>query len=103
MFFHKRLQEENVLIFDGGMGTLLQEQGLEPGQSPEHFGWRKPEIIRFVHEQYRDSGAQVLTTNTFGASKYKLADIPVEEFNTLMAEQARKVAGDELLVAGSVG
>ncbi|MFO7818545.1 MAG: homocysteine S-methyltransferase family protein [Thermodesulfobacteriota bacterium] len=103
MFFHKRLQKENILIFDGGMGTLLQEQGLQPGQSPEHFGWRKPDVIRFVHEQYRKSGAHVLTTNTFGASKYKLGNIPVEEFNALMAEQARKAAGDELLVAGSVG
>ena len=86
------------------MGTLLQKLGMPAGISPEAFGWEHPETIRKVHKAYLDAGARILTTNTFGGSRYKLEfDVDATAFNRAMAEQARSVAGDNAWVAGSVG
>jgi len=96
------------LIFDGAMGTMLQARGLAPGQNPESFCLENPDILRGVHEDYARAGADVLTTNTFGGTRFKLpAGIEVFEFNRLMARAARsaaETAGDRcVFVAGSVG
>ncbi len=102
--FKKVLQGTSVLVGDGAMGTLLQAQGMPSGVSPEVFGWHKPEAIRAVHRAYLEVGAQILTTNTFGANRYKLdAGLDVVACNRRMAEHARQVAGDRAWVAGSVG
>lgn len=102
--FRDILKETDVLVGDGAMGTLLQAQGMPAGVSPEVFGWHKPEAIRAVHQAYLDAGAHILTTNTFGASRYKLeGGLDVKACNRRMAEQARQVAGDRAWVAGSVG
>ena len=59
------------LFFDGGMGTLLQERGLAPGESPEGWNLTKPDIITSIHRSYFEAGANVVTTNTFGANPLK--------------------------------
>lgn len=101
---HRFLNENRVLLFDGAMGTRLQAKGLGPGQSPEAFGHAFPEVIADIHEEYLDAGAIVLTTNTFGGTRFKLpADIDPFAFNRKMAEIARRAAGNHALVAGSVG
>ncbi|ACV68150.1 homocysteine S-methyltransferase family protein [Desulfohalobium retbaense] len=102
--FRKALQGNKVLIFDGAMGTLLQSRGLVPGQSPEQFGRSNPEAVAAAHRDYLEAGADVITTNTFGGTAYKLGtDIDVRAFNAQMAAVARKEAGDKHFVAGSVG
>ncbi len=102
--FRRALKGGNVLIFDGGMGSLLQRRGLEPGQSPEEFGMQRPEVVAAIHAEYAASGARVVTTNTFGATRFKLPQhLDVFEVNETMARAARQAVGDRAFVAGSVG
>jgi len=56
------------LLLDGGMGTLLQDRGLEGGDPGELWNVENPDAVRAAHAEYADAGAQVLTTNTFGGS-----------------------------------
>ena len=70
--FRAALAADGILIFDGGMGSLLQRRGLAPGQSPEEFGMAHPEIIADIHAGYACSGSRVVTTNTFEATRYKV-------------------------------
>ncbi|MBR3317787.1 MAG: homocysteine S-methyltransferase family protein [Atopobiaceae bacterium] len=62
------------LLFDGGMGTMLQEAGLAAGECPELLCLTKPQQITAVHEAYVAAGSEVVTTNTFGANATKLAE-----------------------------
>jgi 5-methyltetrahydrofolate--homocysteine methyltransferase len=102
--FRKALDDNAILIFDGGMGTQLQARGMPPGISPEAFGASQPEVVREIHSAYLQAGARVITTNTFGGSGFKLEPgTDVTGFNRLMASLARKAAGDSAWVAGSVG
>lgn len=64
--------KNNFLIFDGAMGTMLQEGVLEAGELPEILNIRKPEEVIKIHKQYVDAGANVITANTFGANSKKL-------------------------------
>ncbi len=63
---------KRIVFFDGGMGTLLQENGLGPGELPELWNLTRPELIKEIHSRYRAAGADILTTNTFGANPLKL-------------------------------
>lgn len=62
------------LFFDGAMGTILQEKGLLPGEAPELWNMTHPEVIQGVHRSYLEAGADILTTNTFGANPVKLQE-----------------------------
>lgn len=63
---------KELLFFDGAMGTMLQNAGLLPGELPELWNIKHPEIVREIHSAYLGSGADILKTNTFGANRYKL-------------------------------
>lgn len=65
-----RLGKE-LLLFDGGMGTLLQERGLAPGELPETWNIARPEVIREIHRSYIEAGSDIVLTNTFGANALK--------------------------------
>jgi 5-methyltetrahydrofolate--homocysteine methyltransferase len=96
------------VLADGGMGTLLQERGLDDGGSGELWNVERPELVRSVHEAYAEAGARVLTTNTFGGTRPRLASHGLEdrvhELNRAAAEIARSVADRYgALVAGDVG
>lgn len=65
---------KDLLIFDGAMGTQLQEAGLKAGEIPEVYNIEHPEIIIDVHSRYLQSGANFITTNTFGCNPLKMAD-----------------------------
>ncbi len=73
--------EENILIFDGAMGTMLQSAGLKTGGLPELYNLTHPEIVTKIHKAYVDAGADIITSNTFQASEFKLVGAPysVEE------------------------
>ncbi|CAM2056963.1 5-methyltetrahydrofolate--homocysteine methyltransferase [Desulfovibrionales bacterium] len=102
--FRKALAQKSFFIFDGAMGTMLQAEGLSPGVSPEAFGLARPEAIVAVHHRYLEAGSQVITTNTFGGTRYKLgSDIDVFSCNRTMVELARQAAGNTAFVAGSIG
>lgn len=78
------------LYFDGAMGTVLQNRGLKLGEVPEMFNMTHPEVIEEIHREYLSAGSNFVTTNTFGANRYKLehTDCSVEQ----MISQAVKIA-----------
>ena len=71
--------KNNIVYFDGGMGTLLQKQGLTAGELPERWNIYHREIITQIHKDYFDAGSNVVTTNTFGANSLKFSDTELEE------------------------
>src|SRR3982074_289626 len=103
-----------VVIYDGGMGATLEQFDLTSedygglaGKCHEALVLNRPDVIEGVHSSMIEAGAEVLETDTFQASRIKLgewglADYTVE-INTKAAEIARKAAGEERFVAGSIG
>ena len=95
-------------IIDGGYGWLLQERGLPPGEVAELWNAENPAAIEALHEEYAAAGARILTTNTFGGTRPRLAMSGLEarayDLNKAGAEIARRVADrHDILVAGDIG
>lgn len=90
--------KNNIVYLDGGMGTLLQKSGLQPGELPEHWNISHPEVIREIHKNYYDSGSNVVNTNTFGANTLKFS---IDELDEIIchavknADEARKASPGE--------
>lgn len=82
--------KNNIVVLDGGMGTLLQEKGLKPGEFPERWNLSHPEIIQEIHTAYLNAGSNVISTNTFGANGLKFDDAELEEIIFSAVENARK-------------
>ena len=78
MNFKKYLQE-NIVYLDGGMGTLLQANGLKPGELPELWNITHPDVITKIHTDYFNAGSNVVCTNTFGANSLKFDDKQLED------------------------
>jgi 5-methyltetrahydrofolate--homocysteine methyltransferase len=104
------LDHGGYIVTDGAMGTVLFASGLEHGDPPELWNIDFPERVAEVHQAYIQAGAQVLLTNTFGGSRYRLslhnAQDKVEPANKAAAEILRKVADDsekDVIVAGDIG
>lgn len=99
--------KKRVLVLDGSMGALLQTRGLPAGMAPDVWMMDNPEIILRAHQDYVDAGADILITNTFGASKWRLAEYQSEnrirEINAKAVEIARKAIGSKGFVAGDIG
>ena len=104
--FRERLGKE-IIVFDGGVGTYLYEKGVFINTCFDELNLINPDIVSEVHRDYVNAGADVIETNTFGATRFKLAPHGLEkkvyEINLKGAQLARKVGQDKTLVAGSVG
>jgi 5-methyltetrahydrofolate--homocysteine methyltransferase len=105
---------ERVVVFDGGMGATLEQFDLSleqdyklPGRCHEALVLNRPDVIEGVHTSMLDAGAIVVETDTFQASRLKLSewglDDHTDEINTKAAQIARKAAGPNRFVAGSIG
>lgn len=94
-----------IEIFDGAMGTMLQQGGLKAGACPELMNVDSPEVVKKIHRAYIDAGATIIETNTFGASSLKLEHYGIadrmKELN-FAAVKIAKSAGNAK-VAGSIG
>jgi 5-methyltetrahydrofolate--homocysteine methyltransferase len=102
------LGADRPVLFDGGMGTLLQDSGLEDGAPGELWNLENPDAVRAAHAAYAEAGARVLTTNTFGGTRPRLdmhgLGDRLAEVNRDAARIARSVADEHgLLVAGGLG
>jgi len=99
--------QKRILILDGAMGTMLQQEGLGRGECPELFNLTHPHIVEAIHSAYIEAGCDIIQTNTFGANRFKLSEYgledKVEEINSRAVQIARKAAGDRALVALSAG
>lgn len=84
----KEYLKDNIVYLDGGMGTLLQAQGLAPGEYPERWNITHPEIITNIHKDYFDAGSNVVCTNTFGANILKFSEEELEEIIKAAIENA---------------
>ena len=81
--------KHNFLVFDGGMGTLLQKEGLRPGELPELWNITRPEVLRKIHMDYFAAGSNVATTNTFGANSLKFSNHELDNIVRCAVENAR--------------
>lgn len=105
--FLERLKQEKVLVSDGAIGSLLFEKGLNAGDCPERFNLERPEVLVEIAQAYLQAGADIIQTNTFGASPLKLSDYNLdgktEDINQKAVEIVKQVVDSKALVSGSVG
>ncbi len=103
------IRDGRVRVGDGAMGTLLQVSGLDDGGAPELWNVERPEVVEAILEDYAAAGSRLLTTNTFGGSRPRLAMHGLEdrvfELNVAAARLARTVADrhQDVYVLGDVG
>jgi homocysteine S-methyltransferase len=104
--FRTRLQRGPVLC-DGAMGTMLYSKGIFINRCYDELNLSQPELVAGIHQEYVKAGAEILETNTFGANLFRLArhgcQGRVVEINRAGVELARSAAGNDVMVAGSVG
>ena len=80
--------KERRIFCDGGMGSMLQERGLVAGELPEHWNLSHRKVLKEIHKEYLDAGADLITTNTFGANRLKYKE-NLEDIVTAAVENAR--------------
>lgn len=100
--------QNHFLILDGGMGTLLQAEGLAPGEHPEMWNITHPQVVRDIHQAYFDAGSNVVNTNTFGANILKfdestLTNIIQSAVSIAKEALVASVATQEKFVALDIG
>lgn len=104
--FEKRLKD-TVILFDGALGTMLYSHGIYINRCYDELNLSMPRLIKDIHTEYINAGADCIETNTFGANRFKLAAHgfaeQLEAINYEGARLAREVAGTDKLVAGSIG
>src|SRR5271155_3199961 len=110
----EQLFGERTVLFDGAMGSILYDRGVFINRCYDELNISQPELVRSIHEQYLQAGAEIIETNTFGANsfrleRYGLAD-RVHELNTIGVRLARQAVDEirekqatEAFVAGALG
>jgi 5-methyltetrahydrofolate--homocysteine methyltransferase len=103
----EQLQKGCVFVADGAMGTLLMERGLQAGNPPESLNLEQPGVLEQVAGEYLNAGADIVQTNTFGASRLKLAqyalDRRVEQINANAVTAVKNAVQGRAYVSGSCG
>ncbi len=101
------IADGKVHVFDGAMGTMLYGRGVFVNVCFDELALRQPDLVRDIHREYVRAGAEIIETNTFGASPFKLAQYGLaddtERINTAAARIAKEAAGTTAAVAGAIG
>jgi len=97
----------HVMLFDGAMGTEIYRRGVFINRAFEELNLAQPDLIRSIHEDYRKAGAQVLTTNTYGANRRRMKEFGLDESFAEINRQgvllARQVSDGRCWVGASIG
>jgi 5-methyltetrahydrofolate--homocysteine methyltransferase len=105
--FLSRIGRGQILLADGAIGSLLMTHGLGRGAAPESFNLSHPEILTEIAGRYLEAGAEIIQTNTFGASPLKLANYGLAERTVAINENAvqavRRAVGERAYVSASCG
>jgi homocysteine S-methyltransferase len=105
--FKELLDTDGVHVFDGAMGTMLYAKGIYINRCYDELNLVAADLVREVHSEYIRAGAEIIETNTFGATANKLLSYGLEgqlrDINIKAARIAREVAADRAYVAGAVG
>lgn len=104
----KDFLKDNIVCLDGGMGTLLQQKGLKPGEHPEMWNITHGEVITGIHKSYFDAGSNVVCANTFGANCLKFAEDELEDIikhaiANANAAREQSLSAEEKFVALDIG
>jgi len=103
----EKLKDKKILVSDGAWGTFLFQKGLEAGECPESWNLTHPDKVLDIPRQYIQAGADMVLTNSFGASPFKLQHYGLQdkvfEINKAAAEISRQAAGPDHFVLGSIG
>ncbi len=100
---------KQILFFDGGMGTMLQKYGMKGGDIPELLNITDPELVGRIHEEYLNAGADIITTNTFGANPLKSDEIGASVDIIISAaignarKAVNKIGGKQRFIAFDMG
>ena len=103
----EKINSGRILVSDGAWGTFLHAKGLGPGECPELWNIEHPEEVFEIAESYIDAGSDMIETNSFGGSVFKLKSFGLEkrvaELNKAAAKISRRAAGPDKHVLGSIG
>ena len=105
--FQELLSSDRILVVDGAMGTMLYAKGVYINRCYDELNLSNPDLVREIHIEYIRAGADIIDTNTFGATAHKLQQYGLEanlhEINAIAARVAREAAGERAYVAGAIG